>query len=187
MIPHRPLICPDNSFLLERFDNMERGIVCQDLLSISQEQIELSAFLFRERGRHFGTGGGWRTCASSDFGWISLTADHNGFAFNLRPPLLLNRRKEGVHVDVQNSPVHGPAHCLRQLLSLNDEDHKREEVKHRQDDACKASFVNEAIAEVPIFPVGRDDKMLKSPNQAPPRLDSATNHPGLSDRYECRF
>jgi len=28
------------------------------------------------------------------------------------------------------------------FLSLKDEDQKRDEVKHRHDDACKASFIN---------------------------------------------
>jgi hypothetical protein len=40
---------------------------------------------------------------NAPFGWISLTADDNGFSFELRSPFLLNSGEEGVHVDMKNS------------------------------------------------------------------------------------
>lgn len=40
---------------------------------------------------------------NAPFGWISLTANDNGFAFELRSPFLLDSGKEGVHVDMKDS------------------------------------------------------------------------------------
>jgi acyl-CoA synthetase (AMP-forming)/AMP-acid ligase II len=47
---------------------------CQEQIELSGFVTrELSAFLFRERGRHFGTGGERRTCASPDDEELSTT------------------------------------------------------------------------------------------------------------------
>jgi len=46
---------------------------------------------------------------NAPFGWISLTADDNGFSFELRSPFLLNSGEEGVHVDMEDFPFHGLA------------------------------------------------------------------------------
>ena len=46
---------------------------------------------------------------NAPLGWISLTADDNGFSCELRSPFLLNSGEEGVHVDMKDSPFHGLA------------------------------------------------------------------------------